>query len=97
MAQFQGAFKYGGYEFFKKTYSDLVGEENAHNYRTWVYLAGSASAEFIADIALCPFEAIKVRMQTTIPPFATGTLNGWGIITGKEGVAGYGGSPYYFF
>lgn len=26
-----------------------------------IYLAGSASAEFFADIALCPFEAVKVR------------------------------------
>ena len=26
-----------------------------------IYLAGSASAEFIADIALCPFEAVKVH------------------------------------
>jgi len=84
----QGAFKYGGYEFFKKTYADLAGEQNAHKYKTGLYLAASASAEFIADIALCPFEAIKVRMQTTIPPFAKGTLDGWGQITAKEGFSG---------
>ena len=30
----QGAFKYGGYEFFKKKFSDAVGEDNAHRYRT---------------------------------------------------------------
>ncbi|PGH23862.1 hypothetical protein AJ80_02110 [Polytolypa hystricis UAMH7299] len=84
----QGAFKYGGYEFFKKFYGDLIGEDRAHKYRTWVYLAGSASAEFIADIALCPFEAVKVRMQTTIPPFATGTFSGISHITAKEGTAG---------
>lgn len=68
----QGAFKYGWYEYFKKTYSDLVGPENAYKYKTYVYLAGSASAEFLADIGLCPLEAVKVRMQTTMPPFATG-------------------------
>jgi len=84
----QGAFKYGGYEFFKKFYSDLVGTENATNYKTSLYLAASASAEFIADLALCPFEAVKVRMQTTIPPFATGTFNGISTITAKEGFAG---------
>lgn len=84
----QGAFKYGGYEFFKKFYSDLAGPENAVRYKTYIYLAGSASAEFIADIALCPLEAVKVRMQTTIPPFATGTLNGLNQIIGKEGVGG---------
>ncbi|PSN69586.1 mitochondrial carrier [Corynespora cassiicola Philippines] len=84
----QGGLKYGGYEFFKKFYADLVGEENFHKYKTAVYLAGSASAEFIADIGLCPFEAVKVRMQTTIPPFARSTLGGITTVTGKEGFAG---------
>jgi solute carrier family 25 phosphate transporter 3 len=84
----QGAFKYGGYEFFKKTYSDMAGPEAAYKYKTAIYLTASASAEFIADVALCPFEAIKVRMQTTIPPFATGTFAGWNVITAKEGTAG---------
>jgi solute carrier family 25 (mitochondrial phosphate transporter), member 3 len=53
-----------------------------------LYLAASASAEFFADIGLCPFEAVKVRMQTTIPPFATGTISGISAITSKEGTAG---------
>lgn len=65
---FQGAGKYGFYEFFKKTYSDFVGEENAKKYNTFVFLGASASAEFIADLFLCPFEAMKVKVQTTIPP-----------------------------
>jgi len=86
--QAQGAFKYGGYEFFKKFYSDLAGEQNAYKYKTSLYLAASASAEIIADVALCPFEAVKVRMQTTIPPFASGTFSGISTITGKEGTAG---------
>lgn len=84
----QGAFKYGGYEFFKKFYSDLLGEENARRWKTSVYLTASASAEFIADVALCPFEAVKVRMQTTIPPFATRTFAAISHVTAKEGVGG---------
>ncbi|PGH29173.1 solute carrier family 25 (mitochondrial phosphate transporter), member 3 [[Emmonsia] crescens] len=84
----QGAFKYGGYEFFKKFYSDLLGEENARRWKTSVYLTASASAEFIADVALCPFEAVKVRMQTTIPPFATRTFSAISHVTAKEGVGG---------
>lgn len=84
----QGAFKYGGYEFFKKFYSDLVGEERAARWKTSVYLTASASAEFIADVALCPFEAVKVRMQTSIPPAYTGTFSGIADITSKEGWAG---------
>ncbi|KAK6842820.1 hypothetical protein PG987_003680 [Apiospora arundinis] len=55
----QGAFKYGWYEYFKKTYADIAGPENAYKYKTGLYLAASASAEFLADIALCPFEAVK--------------------------------------
>jgi solute carrier family 25 phosphate transporter 3 len=84
----QGAFKYGWYEYFKKTYSDLAGPENSYKYKTGLYLAASASAEFLADIALCPFESVKVRMQTTIPPAYTGTLDGIRKITAAEGVGG---------
>ena len=60
----------------------------AYRYKTSIYLTASASAEFIADVGLCPFEAVKVRMQTTIPPFATGTFNGLSTIVAKEGTAG---------
>ncbi|KAF5653409.1 putative phosphate transport mitochondrial [Fusarium sp. NRRL 25303] len=84
----QGAFKYGWYEYFKKTYSDMAGPEAAHKYKTGLYLAASASAEFLADLALCPFEAVKVRMQGSIPNPYTGTVQGISTITGKEGVAG---------
>ncbi|EHL03586.1 putative Mitochondrial phosphate carrier protein 2 [Glarea lozoyensis 74030] len=84
----QGAFKYGGYEYFKKFFADVVGVENAYKYKTALYLAASASAEVIADVALCPFEAVKVRMQTTVPPFAKGTFDGIRQITSKEGYAG---------
>lgn len=84
----QGAFKYGWYEYFKKTYSDLAGPELSYKYKTALYLSASASAEFLADIALCPFEAIKVRMQATIPAQYTGTLDGFRKIAGAEGVAG---------
>lgn len=86
--QAQGAFKYGGYEFFKKFYSDLVGQERAHKWKTTLYLTASASAEAIADVALCPFEAVKVRMQTTIPPELRGTFSGISSVVSKEGVAG---------
>ncbi|EMT62336.1 hypothetical protein FOQG_07955 [Fusarium oxysporum f. sp. raphani 54005] len=84
----QGAFKYGWYEYFKKTYSDMAGPEAAQKYKTGLYLAASASAEFLADLALCPFEAVKVRMQGSIPNPYTGTVQGISAITGKEGVAG---------
>lgn len=61
----QGMGKFGLYEFFKVIYSDIIGEEASYVYRTGLYLAASASAEFFADIFLSPFEAIKVKVQTT--------------------------------
>lgn len=63
----QGCFKFGLYEFFKDFYSNLVGEEASHKYRGIIYLAGSASAEMFADVALCPMEMVKVKVQTSVP------------------------------
>ena len=88
MLKAQGAFKYGGYEFFKKFYSDMVGIENAQRWKTSLYLVASASAELIADVALCPFEAVKVRGQTTIPPEFRSTFGGISSVVAKEGVSG---------
>merc|ERR1712037_977575 len=50
----QGICKFGFYEFFKNVYGGILGEENTYLYKTSLYLAASASAEFFADIALSP-------------------------------------------
>lgn len=84
----QGACKYGFYEYFKKKYSDAAGPVNAVKYKDAIYLAGSASAEVIADAAFVPFEAVKVRMQTTIPPFASGMSDGFKKFIAAEGTGG---------
>jgi len=44
---------------------NLAGEEASQNYKGAIWLAGSASAEFFADIALCPLEMTKVKIQTS--------------------------------
>ena len=44
---------------------NLAGEELSKNYKPAIWLAGSASAEVFADIALCPFEMAKVKIQTS--------------------------------
>ncbi|ODV82842.1 hypothetical protein CANARDRAFT_10133 [[Candida] arabinofermentans NRRL YB-2248] len=59
----QGSGKYGFYELFKFKYSEFFGYSN-----TFIYILASASAEFLADLMLCPFESMKVKIQTTIPP-----------------------------
>lgn len=71
----QGFFKFGFYEIFKDVYSNLAGEKNAKEYKGLIWLSASASAEFFADIALCPMEMVKVKVQTSPAgtfPTATG-------------------------
>ncbi len=46
----------------------FVTPEQAYQYRDLLYLSASASAEFFADIGLSAFEAVKVRVQTTLDP-----------------------------
>lgn len=84
----QGLGKFGFYEVFKNVYSNMLGEENAYLWRTSIYLAASASAEFFADILLAPMEATKVRIQTS--PGAPPTLRGCApMIYKTEGMSGF--------
>jgi len=65
----QGWFKFGGVEFFKIKMANYFGEKTAWENRTAIYLGASAGAEFIADLFLCPLEAIRIRSvsDTTFP------------------------------
>lgn len=84
----QGAFKFGGYEFFKKQSINVLGLETASNNRTAVYLASSAAGEFFADIALCPLEATRIRLVSD-PKFANGLVGGFSKILKNEGVGAF--------
>ncbi len=83
----QGLCKFGFYEIFKNFYSGILGEEKTYLWRTSLYLAASASAEFLADIALCPMEAVKVRLQT-MPGWATTLREGVPKLHAEEGLWG---------
>jgi solute carrier family 25 phosphate transporter 3 len=84
----QGAFKFGGYEFWKKTIIEQVGMETAVANRGAVYLGASAIAEFFADIALCPLEATRIRLVSE-PGFANGLAGGFARIAREEGIKGF--------
>lgn len=84
----QGAFKFGGYEFFKQQAITTLGYETAANNRTSVYLASSAAAEFFADIALCPLEATRIRLVSQ-PDFASGLVSGMGKLASQEGLGAF--------
>ncbi|KAH9990555.1 mitochondrial phosphate carrier protein [Xylariaceae sp. FL0662B] len=83
----QGAFKFGGYEFFKRKTNDYLGPEKAAANRNAVYLASSAAAELLGDVLLCPFEAARIRLVSQ-PSFAPNMLSALGKMTRYEGVAG---------
>ncbi|TQS34525.1 hypothetical protein Golomagni_05086 [Golovinomyces magnicellulatus] len=89
----QGAFKFGGYELFKQQFINYLGYETASSNRTAVYLASSATAEFFADIALCPLEATRIRLVSD-PTYANGLIGGFGKMLKNEGIdafyAGFG-------
>jgi len=80
----QGMGKFGFYELFKYEFSHAFSDENAFKYRDLIYVAASASAEIIADAFLCPFEAVKVRIQTS-PNFARGMMDGLPKMISQEG------------
>lgn len=65
----QGLFKFGLNEFFKDAYTKLVGEDNLSSLpaKMLLWALASGSAEIFADVALCPFEMTKVKMQTSLP------------------------------
>lgn len=85
----QGGGKFMGYEFFKKTFVDMVGgPEAAVPHRTAIYLGGSAAAEFFADIALCPLEATRIRLVSQ-RGYASGLTSGFMRLAREEGLRGF--------
>ncbi|QPG97658.1 mitochondrial phosphate carrier protein [Epichloe festucae Fl1] len=84
----QGALKFGGYEFFKQQWINLLGYESASQNRTAVYLASSATAEFFADIALCPLEATRIRLVSE-PTYANGLIGGFSKMLKNEGIGAF--------
>ncbi|KAF4417177.1 putative phosphate transport protein MIR1 [Fusarium austroafricanum] len=83
----QGAFKFGGYEYFKARAVDYLGQSTAANNRNAVYLGSAAAAEFLGDIALCPFESVRIRLVSQ-PSYATGCASALAKLAREEGIGG---------
>jgi solute carrier family 25 phosphate transporter 3 len=84
----QGWFKFGGVEFFKVTLAQSLGERKAWENLTAIYLASSAMAEFIADLFLCPLEAIRIR-SVSDSTFPKGLGAGASRMLATDGVLGF--------
>ena len=84
----QGWFKFGGVEFFKIQAVKAMGEEKAWERKTAIYMGAAAGAEFIADIFLCPLEAVRIR-SVSDPEFCDGLLDGFSKMAKQEGIGGF--------
>jgi len=84
----QGWFKFGGVEFFKINLAQKLGEKKAWDNRTAIYLASSAMAEFIADLFLCPLEAVRIR-SVSDPTWPQGLGPGAAKMLATDGVMGF--------
>ena len=85
----QGMGKFGFYEMFKNLYKKMAGDQ-AEKYQVYGWILSSACAEVIADVFLCPWEALKVRTQTSKPgTFPTTTMAGFRKIMAEEGSQGF--------
>lgn len=84
----QGWFKFGGVELFKIKAVELLGEEKAWDNKTPIYLGASAAAEFVADVFLCPLEAVRIR-SVSDPTYCSGLIDGFGKMLKQEGLKGF--------
>ena len=65
-----------------------MGEEKAWENKTAIYLGSAAMAETIADVFLCPLEAVRIR-SVSDPEFCDGLLDGFGKMMKAEGIGGF--------
>jgi solute carrier family 25 phosphate transporter 3 len=84
----QGWFKFGGVEVFKIQAVQSLGEEKAWDNKTSIYIVSAACAEFIADIFLCPLEAVRIR-SVSDPEFCDGLADGFSKMAKQEGIGGF--------
>jgi solute carrier family 25 (mitochondrial phosphate transporter), member 3 len=84
----QGWFKFGGVELFKINMAQRLGEQKAWESRTAIYLGASAAAEFVADLFLCPLEALRIRSVSDVT-FPKGLGAGAAQMLKTDGILGF--------
>ncbi|KAG6857159.1 hypothetical protein H0H87_008729 [Tephrocybe sp. NHM501043] len=82
----QGGTKFAGYEFWKKKFSEIAGDqETVIAHRTAIYLGAAGVAEFFADILLTPLEATRIHLVSQ-RGYATGLVSGLTRLAREGGV-----------
>eukprot|EP00494_Astrolonche_serrata_P031085 UN31354 len=94
---FQGLGKFGLNDLFKYQYSNLLGKDFKYDHPKLFYAMASGSAEFFADILLCPWETVKLKVQTVgvndwfagrSGGYASGLIGGTRRLMAEEGLVG---------
>jgi solute carrier family 25 (mitochondrial phosphate transporter), member 3 len=84
----QGWFKFGGVELLKINIAQAMGEKKAWENRTLIYLGAAAVAEVVADLFLCPLEAVRIR-SVSDPKFPQSLPKGFATMLKQEGFLGF--------
>jgi len=94
---FQGLGKFGLNDMFKHKYGQLLGDDFKQNNPRIFYAMCSGSAEFFADMLLCPWETVKLKVQTVdmrnwlegkSNGYANGITDGTARLVREEGLPG---------
>lgn len=94
---FQGLGKFGLNDLFKHKYGQLLGKEFKQDNPKLFYAMCSGSAEFFADMLLCPWETVKLKVQTVDTKmwlegksngYANGIMDGTAKLLRTEGLPG---------
>jgi solute carrier family 25 phosphate transporter 3 len=63
----QTGTKYSLYEYFKDSLSTRLEPAYAKEYHQLIYVTSAGCAEACADVLMCPWEQMRVKMQTSAP------------------------------
>ena len=61
----QTGTKYSLYEYFKDSSASHLGPELTKQYRQLIYITSAGCAEACADVLMCPWEQLRVKVQTS--------------------------------
>lgn len=94
---FQGLGKFGLNDVLKHKYGQLLGEDFRANNPRIFYALCAGSAEFFADMLLCPWETVKLKVQTVKinewleggKGYASGLSDGMPKVLAEEGAGGF--------
>ncbi|KAG7359104.1 mitochondrial carrier protein [Nitzschia inconspicua] len=61
----QSGTKYATYEFLKYNLQENLDSEFAARHKSLIYMISAGCAEAVADVLMCPWEMLKVKLQTS--------------------------------